>query len=257
MKISIGINIFKKNKRQDLAIDCLRKLKSKNKNIELYNISFEREIYPTEGFIDLPTLSKKSHTYTKNESVKKPIANEFFDILSETDCDCFLFLNSDILLTQSAISLLNKGEYESYIFSRHEISDLNSIEESFSPYKIEVAGFDAWAVKTEWWKNNKNKIPTCIYSEVAWDNIMSLCLFTNSKSILCNKQFLIGHLSHPIKWSRETPEGQFNLKTWYSLPLSLKWDYYLQSVLFRRLPVGQYLNPLENEVELEHKILKS
>ena len=255
MKLSIGINIFKSNKRQTLAIECLRKLKHKNCGVQLYNICFEKELYPTEDFIDYPLLQKKSFHYTGNKEIKKPIANEFFDLLSETDCDYFLFLNSDILLSQKAINFISHKNFDSYIFSRHEIQDLNSLADPLVPYKIEVAGFDAWAVKKEWWIQNKNKIPNCIYSEVAWDNIMSMGLYQNSNSILCNKEFYIAHISHPINWSRETPEGKFNMKTWNNMPVSHKWDYYMQMVLFNRKPHGQYLNPLENEETLEKQIL--
>lgn len=256
MKISIGINIFGSNKRQTLAIECLKILKEKNTNVELYNISYSNELISTEGFVDCPMLTKTSFEYTKNENKTKPIANEFFDILSKTDCDYFLFINSDILLSQKAINLISNGRFDSYIFSRHEIEEIDSIKTPLVPYKIEVAGFDAWAVKKNWWIENGNKIPTCIYSEVAWDNIMSMGLYQNSNATLCNKEFYIAHISHPIKWSRETPEGSFNMKTWLSMPIAPKWDYYMQAVLFRRTPFGKYISPLENEVELEKQILK-
>jgi hypothetical protein len=121
---------------------------------------------------------------------------------------------------------------------------------------MEVAGFDIWAVKNEWWKSNSKKIPICIYSEVAWDNIMTLSLYENSNSKFCNKEFYAGHISHPIKWTRECPEGKFNMKTWLNMPISVKWDYYMQTVLFKRQPFGSFLEPLENEEELEKRFLK-
>lgn len=255
MKLSIGINIFNQNERQNIAVECLKRLKQKNSNIEVYNISYKDELQEVSEFKSLPILGESSSTLTGNEMVKKPIANEFFNILSNTECDYFLFLNSDIILSQKALNLIFAGNMESYIFSRHEIKPITSLEDKIIPYKIEVAGFDAWAVKKAWWIENGNTIPKCIYSEVAWDNIMSLSLFTKSNAKFCNKEFYIGHLSHPINWSRETPEGMYNMKTWNSMAIAPKWDYYMQAFLFRRSPRGQYLNPIDNEETMEKSIL--
>jgi hypothetical protein len=256
MKIGIGINIFGENKNQNLAIKCLKKIKENNKNIEIYNIGFEEEFVNVSEFKSLPILKESSIDLTGNPKKKKPIANEFFDILSNEDLDYFLFLNSDILLSQKAINLIKKEEYESYIFSRFEINEINDINEDIKPYKIEVSGFDAWAVKKEWWQKNGKLISKCIYSEVAWDNIMSLSLYQNSNCKFCNKEFYIGHISHPIKWSRESLEGKYNMKTWLFMPISPKWDYYMQTVLFQRKPFGYFTTPIENEEFLELKYLK-
>jgi hypothetical protein len=256
MKIAIGVNIFKENKNQLLAIECLKRIKANNKNVEIYNIAFEEELVKIQEFINLGVLTKSSIDLTGNKNVKKPVSNELFDILSSQDCDYFLFVNSDILVSQKTINIIKKAEYETYIFSRHEIKPISNINEPISPYKIEVAGFDGWAIKNDWWKQNKKIIPECIYSEVAWDNIMSLSIFPNSKSILCNKDFYIGHITHTNNWSRETPEGQYNMKTWMSMPISQKWNYYLQSVLFKRQPFVYFTQPLINEERLEKQILK-
>jgi len=256
MKIAIGLNIYKQNPTQDLAIECLKKIKNKNKNVEIYNIGYEEEFVEIPEFKSLPILQQSSIELTKNTQKKKPISNEFFDILSNQESDYFLFMNSDILLSQKVINLISKHEYDSYIFSICEINDIKTIEDAIVPYKMEVAGFDAWCVRNEWWKKNSCNIPKCIYSEVAWDNIFMMSLFTNSNSKLCNKEFYIGHITHDMKWSRESPEGQYNMKTWLQMPISNNWDYYMQTVLFNRHPFGSYLQPLTNEEELEKQILK-
>ena len=122
MKIAIGINGFKKyedlKKRECFCIESLLKIKSKNPNIELYNVCFQEENISYDGFTTLNKLIVKSNElireYFKHEGLQKeyqlrkdeidnnkkelPSIKEIFDILADTDCDYFLFLNNDIIL---------------------------------------------------------------------------------------------------------------------------------------------------------------
>ena len=99
MKIAIGINIFGYYTRQDQCIEVLNRLVAKHSNVSLYNITFENEKNYTLGFNHLPVLKRKAKDIIKGSNSDKPIAKDFFDALSTVDCDYFLFLNSDILLT--------------------------------------------------------------------------------------------------------------------------------------------------------------
>lgn len=256
MKLSIGTNIFQENKRQTLAIQILKKFKEKYSEIQLYNITFKNE-KNTEGFQHLPVLEKTSSDVVKNTTKKKPIAKELFNALGNTDCDYFLFLNSDIFLTDKCIKLILKQEFESYIFSRIDTFDINTLADPIIPMRMEIAGFDAWGVKKDWWNKNQDKFPDYIYGESLWDLHYGLTLYYNSNCFLGNKDMFIAHIKHPIQWAENTPEQKYNATFWESTSFHRTWHDYVYKILIQRQPQGQFLQPLPNEHELELLHLKN
>lgn len=255
MKISIGINIHNSYKRQDQCIYVLKKLKEKHDNITLYNITFDGELNFEKEFIHLPFLRETASDVIMESSSKKPIANQFFDILSKTDCDYFLFLNSDILLTEKAIKILT-DEHETYCFSRTDVVSTDVLS-NIIPWRIEIAGFDAWAVKKEWWNKNSQLFDeTFVYAEHLWDVFFTLTMFNNSICKLCNKENYIIHEKHELNWNETSPEATHNSKLWEKSPFPKKWNEFIYKNLIQRQPYGQFLYPLENETELEQKLLK-
>ena len=116
MKISIGINGYKQykdlQKRERFCIESL--LKCKNNDISLFNIVYDNESVSYEGINTLQKLTKTSDDIIRhhfahegltteynlrkqeidNNTKKIPSVKEIFDVLCETDCDYFLFLNN-------------------------------------------------------------------------------------------------------------------------------------------------------------------
>jgi hypothetical protein len=255
MKIAIGINIFKSYKRQDLCIKVLKKLKSKYKEIDLYNITFPNEKNLDCDFIHLPILKTKAKDVVSNSKSEKPISKEFFDILSNQNCDYFIFLNSDILLSPKFIDLILNQEYETYCVSRHDTLPIESIDKII-PFRIEIAGFDVWAVKNKWWKENNTLFKSYIYAEHLWDVDFSLNMFNHSLCLLCNKNFYAAHEKHELNWNETSLEAKYNSFLWQETPYHKKWHEFIFSNLVKRKPYGQFLEPLPNEKELEQKYLK-
>jgi hypothetical protein len=255
MKLAIGVNIYKESKRQTFAIEILKKFKQKYSEIELYNITFKNE-KNTQGFKHLPVLEKTSTDIIPNTNKNKPIAKELFNALSNADCDYFLFLNSDIFLTDKCIKLILKQEFESYIFSRIDTYDINSLNDPIVPMRMEIAGFDAWCIKKEWWLKNTEKFPDYIYAEALWDLHYALALYYNSNCFLGNKDTYIAHIKHPIQWSENSPEHKYNSLLWEKTPFHEKWHNYVFKILIQRQPPGQFLQPLPNEEKLEQEHLK-
>jgi hypothetical protein len=255
MKISIGINIFGENKRQTFAVYILKMFKQKYSEIEIFNITFKDE-KNTEGFVHLPVLKRTSSDLVKGSTSKKPIVKDFFGALAQTDCDYFLFLNSDIFLTDKCIKLILKQKFESYIFSRIDVYDINSLNDPIIPMRMEIAGFDAWCVKKDWWLKNSEKFPDYIYAESLWDLHYALELYYNSKCYLGNKDSYIAHIKHPVQWSEDSLEHKYNAAFWENTSFHRTWHDYVYKILIQRQPQGQFLQPLPNEEELEQKYLK-
>lgn len=254
MKIAIGINIFGDYKRQDQCIEVLLRLVSKYPEVSLYNITFEDEKNYTLGFNHLPFLKRKAKDIIDGSTSEKPTAKDFFNILSTIDCDYFVFMNSDILLTEKVIKLILKGEYETYSFSRHDCYPIESLDKII-PFRIEIAGFDAWVVKKTWWFDNWIHFQDYIYAEHLWDVAFALEMYNRSKSFLGNKEVYICHEKHDLKWNETSPEALHNSKLWESSGYSDNWHKFIFENLVKRQPYGQFMIPLDNEKELERKYL--
>ena len=255
MKLAIGINIFGYYTRQDFCIDVLLRFASKHPQITLYNITFEGERNYTLGFEHLPLLKTKAKDIIPNSTSEKPISKDFFDILSQTDCDYFLFLNSDILLTEKILKLILKAEYETYSFSRHDCYKIETLDKII-PFRIEIAGFDAWAVKKSWWIENSHHFNDYIYAEHLWDVAFAVEMYNRSNSFIGNKDVYLCHEKHELNWNEETPEAIHNTTLWKKTPYHEKWHEFVFSYLIKRQPCGRFLYSLSDELEKEKEYLK-
>jgi hypothetical protein len=255
MKIAIGINIFGENKRQNFCIDVLKKIKSKFKNVLLYNITFKDESNKDSDFIHLPVLNQRANNIITGSISKKPTTKQFFDILAHQESDYFVFLNSDILLSPKFINLILKQEYETYCVSRYDTLPIDSIDKII-PYRIEIAGFDVWAVKTNWWKDNNQYFDDYVYAEHLWDVAYTLTMYNHSSCLLCNKTFYAAHEKHDLNWNENSLEAKYNSSLWEKSPYGLNWKKFIYENLIKRPPYGQFLEPLYNEIDLEKKYLK-
>lgn len=256
MKIALGINIFESYPRQDRCIEVLKKIKNKYDNINLYNITFINEKNLDTSFFHLPLLERKAKDIINNSKSNKPISKDFFDILSKQECDYFLFLNSDILISEKMIKEILNKNFETMVFSRHDIFPLNSLNDKIIPFRIEIAGFDCWCVKKNWWIENRQKFNDYIYAEHLWDVDFSLTMFNFSNCILQNKQFFIAHEKHDLNWNETSVEAKYNSTLWEKTPYHKKWHEFIFSNLIKRKPYGQFLEPLIDEKELEENYLK-
>lgn len=255
MKIAIGLNIFGYYKRQDQCIEVLNRIASKYSNISLYNITDTKEKNYSLGFTHLPLIKRNAKHFLDDATTEKPIIFDIFNILATNECDYFLFLNSDILLTEKVIKLIMKGEYDTYCFSRADCYQIESLDKII-PYRIEIAGFDAWAVKRDWWFENFMHFKPYIYAEHLWDVAYTLEMYNKGNCFLGNKEIFICHEKHEQKWNESSPEALYNSKLWSGTPYHKNWHDFVFKYLIQRQPQGQFLYPLEDELQKEKEYLK-
>ena len=152
MKIGIAINSFKQekdlNNREKFCIESLRKCKLKNSNVTLYNVINENDDI---NFDDFETL-KIGH------DKKYPFVNHIIDAVSETDNELIVFLNNDIILNNSFFKQI-EDNIDVYPASRAHLHSLDSLDEELKVQSYSVHGFDMFALKNSWWKENKHNFP--------------------------------------------------------------------------------------------------
>lgn len=261
MKISIGINIFKENSRQDLCIESLLKCKNIFKNsISLFNLKEEGSDFNNNGFTDLLSIKKArlACNYIPKCTQPLPIVRDFFDSLSKTECDYFIFLNSDIIIHPRFIRFVLNQDYDSICGSRLAIKQPKTIYDTVEHSHYQVAGFDVFCVNKEWWLKNRNSFPEYIYAISAWDVDYGARMMNMSNCYFYNKHpYDIFHCIHDEKSHNNTPEREYNMNLFNNLnkDISSKWNTYLHNVLLKREGVN-YITPHKNEIELERIYLK-
>jgi len=238
--IAIGINIFGDSKRQQLCIDSLLRLRDKHKNIKLYNIQQAqiKNIDIHSSFETIYDSGRVAANQIEGCTMQMPMVRDFFDILSETQCDYFVFLNSDIILTSKIIKFINQNNVDTVSMSRLAIKDIDSIDDTNIEHShFQIAGFDVWAVKTSWWRENRDSFPDYIYAISAWDVDYSARMM-----VLGDSKFDIDfppgcyHIIHPEKSHDDTPERAYNIKLFFedNKPLCDAWHKYLYEMIERR-----------------------
>lgn len=264
MKIAIGTNIFSEYPRQTLAIESLKILKEMVKSldvqIDLYNIQFEDNTIEIDGFTNLNVL-KNSNLTIKEEIIKSsgyfngcvecngidnnvpfspkvlPLMNELFDALGNLiDYDYVIFTNSDIMISNRLIIEILETKKESYCVSRLDIQHINSLTDKIIPIKIEVAGFDTYVFKPNWWQENKHRFPKYLLGKTRWDNNYTSIFMTHSDSKLLN--YYPGHILHIFHGygsHQDDMETRYVGKLWDLRPgLQGGWGTYFDRILMKR-----------------------
>lgn len=276
MKISIGINGYKNDKdlekRERFCIESL--IKCKTENVQLYNVCYEEENIQYNDFITLNKLKKKSnniiYNYFQHEGLVKeynlrkqeidnnskelPSVKEIFDVLAATDCDYFLFLNNDIILSNRLFKNLN-NDLDCHIISRMHIYDLESLQDTPRLESYSVHGFDAFLVKKTTWLKIRNNFPDLILGRFYWDTyyatlfkLLTDAIFVNDLPPVCF------HIEHSSTSSQNTIENYYAEDVFKrNLIIGHLWFAYVQNILLKRPEVNncKWYQPFSNEKEME------
>jgi hypothetical protein len=258
MKLAIGVQLNSSPKPRHVHCEeVLLRLKSKYpSNIDLYNITFTEDSNMNSKFNHISCLNRSSQTILDISEKKLPISKDLFSALSEQNCDYFIYLNNDILLSEKAVKLVLSREFETICFSRHDIEPLHSINDPIKVLRMEIAGFDAWACSINWWKTHKDLFKDYFVGQWLWDVDYAITMFSNSNGLMCNKDFFIAHEFHERAWSTTSKEAEYNRQLWITHKLHKNWEEYIYSNLIHRLPAGRFLYPIKEEESIANRLLK-
>jgi hypothetical protein len=290
MKISIGINTYKPfdqlEVRQKLCIESLLKVQSMSDvEIELYSLQFEDEAFEIEGFNRLSVLKDKPYDllteyfdhhglveiYEERFKVdmpsikgdKRPHMQELFNALSNTDCDYFIFLNDDIVLSDRFITQMKENpNYDSYPASRIHVYDMVDLSGTGMPESYSVHGFDGFGIRKEWWEKQKFNFPKELLGKPYWDvHYFTLCQLLGSAFTL-NKLPPVMYHPHHDSTSCTTDDilSKYNTDVFQrDVICGQLWWRYVQGVLLKRPEVGgiKWWTPFPEEVRLERELFQS
>jgi hypothetical protein len=260
MKIIIGINNFKKeenlNHREKMCIDSLFKLKQLYPDLQLINLTFKDEKFAAlTGFNNLHCLQQIPNGITNK---KIPFVNEIFDNLANINSDYFIFINNDNLISNRYIkTILQNTEYDCFPASKLHFMKLDSIDDLNSePQSLSVHGFDGFAIKNEWWKQNRQNFQPMLLSRAYWDTYFYCKCQLYGKCLTLNKPpAVLFHLDHKSSSMEQDAGNTYNEQIFAQDKDNLpqKWFSYVQNVLLKRSTQNNILwyVPFANETELE------
>lgn len=259
MKIAIGINTFKPfcnfNKREIMCYDSLIYIKNKMSNIiTLFNILYKQDDFKLEEFNNIKCLD---NTF-KNENKQLPYVNDIFDVLAQTDCDYFVFINNDVAVSNRFINtIINEPTKDCFPASKLHFTKLDSINDSTPvPQSVSVHGFEGFGIKKQWWLKHRQHFKKMILGCAYWDTyFFTKCMLYGDCKVLNKPPLPVFHLDHKSDSMEQSPGNQHNEYNFVTDEdgLGPKWFGYVQNVLLKRASYNNILwyTPFSNEEELE------
>jgi hypothetical protein len=258
MKISIGTNIFGNDIKQTLGLETQLKLKSLYSDIiSLY--AFQRskhEKIPLSH--NLRLLKRDSRDFVEGGKKTTPCVKDILDGLAETDCDYFVYCNSDILFTSEFVKYLLQDRYTGYACSRMDIYPINSLEQPIIPYRYEIAGQDVFVLKKEWYIKNRNLFKEYLMGSIWYDTAYTCILkqYGQNDPIINDYPVQICHIHHGWGSGLPSPENTYNTKLYNSEISQIRepWAWFYHNIISKRPGETDMfkLFPNEKDIEKQH-----
>lgn len=272
LKILLGTNTFGEYHRQTVAMDSLRYLKEKFPDIvELIDVQFkdeQKKFTKNKDFDTVFELSTSSLNWVKGGERKFPIIQDIIRIIYEnakkSKCDYFIYTNSDVIIMPNLIHYINENRPTSMACSRLDIKDIPSfqsvLDQQVSPVRYEIAGFDTFVFKLDWYEKHEEQLQQGVYfmGKPLWDVILAgkMKILGDNTPLGNNYPPFCFHIHHGIdSVTTECPE-----KTWVEEEMKRNpFDGIAHNIMFahlkmnllRRQPWGAFLNPAPDEKEFE------
>jgi len=260
MKIIIGTNIFGKSLKQDLALQTYATLKKKYSGIvDVYAFQFEDDtVEVPDGIVVSKSLKRSSQDFVIGGKKKAPLIRDLYDSCAEKNTDYFIFTNSDVMISNRLIDYILTEKYIAFGCSRMDIRPIKSLDESMIPYRYEVAGFDTFVMKNDWYLKNRNLIKDYFLGSIWYDTAMTTILklygqndpFVNDYPVKCL------HPHHGWGSGTPNPENDWNTKLYNTENKDVmdSWGWFYHNVLTKRTPSFYFFDllPDEKKIEKEH-----
>jgi hypothetical protein len=273
MTISIVTNTFRKYHRQDIAVDSWRHLKKLfPDNINLNNFQFEDERNTfTDHYDGVDTsfrLKNSSKSLVKGATKKLPLVSEIIFAGFKYDPEYVLFTNSDVILMPHLIEYILNEKPDCMAISRMDIEHIESFDnilrQDIKPVRMEIAGFDAFLLKREWFTKHKKHL---------WSNfLLGKPYFDPALAglmVIFGEKFKMGNSYPPYAFhihhgtasvDMECPERDHNQKIFEKNPLFQIGNniifHNLQHNLCKRKPWGAFLQPQKDEQKIQEDFFR-
>jgi hypothetical protein len=255
MKISVGTNLFGNSNRQRLGIESQCRLKQRNSEIiNLY--AFQKN--NNENFSEMHQtrlITRDSRDFVENGKKTSPCIKDIFDGLAETNCDYFVYANSDIIFGDNFLKYLLDGNFTGYACSRMDIMPINDLRDSIVPFRYEIAGQDVFVVKKDWYLRKRNIFKEYLIGSIWYDTAITCLLkqYGQNDPIINHYPVQITHIHHGWGSGLPSPENSYNTKLYESESSKIRdpWAWYYHNILTQRTNGANMFNLFPNEKQIE------
>lgn len=262
-RILIGTNTYNKHERQDLCIESLKRLKDRCSDVDICLVQDQNDIVHYDDITIFKELKRDSSSILDTNK-KLPFVNDIFDVLAENAQDYFVFCNSDIILSQQLINYIRYNDIEALGISRIEIPPIRSLIESFSPIRMEPAGFDCWVVSKQWWLEYRHMFKDYLLGRPFFDVHYTMLMLLHSKNTYISNQHLIYHIIHKSPAFAEDVSYCFNKEQTYKFYSENEkiWGDCCNNTFLKRADWGKFLkfgleeNNIINKIKNEYRKTK-
>jgi hypothetical protein len=199
MSVLIGTQFYKAHgeseRRQALAMDALGKLQG----VEAVDLQWEPMPAWRPWIRTVQDLQVDSLTVSGCSGRRKPITTDVMRALAglaeRGGHQYFMLTNADIMVTQSAITLIEQTRKDVYAFSRLDVDkDGRELEPMLS-------GLDAFAFDVKWWRANQHRFRPYIIGEACWDTVYVAIGMCHGDGLIASGGE-IRHERHPMEWGQ-------------------------------------------------------
>jgi len=261
VKIVIGTNTFGRYNRQNISVDSFVYLTKQFDCVDFVDVQFNNMISKYDVKCH-DVLTRSSKDVISGSTKQLPFVNDILNHLSQIECDYFIYVNSDVILNPNIIKYIMNNNPDSFCCSRVDIADVTSfqqvIDKKVTALRYEIAGFDVFVFKRDWYLRNNDLFDDFLVGQPCWDQCYAMIvkLFAGGHKIGNKFPPYCFHIQHAPTWQTDTqaPERVYNHKI-ANKPLNRLtfniFDKYLKSVLLRRTPAGAFMNIPEDEDRYE------
>tara|TARA_R110000803_G_scaffold30409_1_gene68612 strand:+ start:581 stop:1423 length:843 start_codon:yes stop_codon:yes gene_type:complete len=257
MKIAIAVNTFDTD---------LNRFKLANQSYERLNMRADVDVFDIQKssvkgkFKTIDKLTRVCSDVVPGSTKSLPFVNDLFNITADLDYDYFIVTNADVMISPRLIQHIIEKDITALPCSRLDVLPVNNISDNMKPVRWEVAGFDTFCFKTDWYKKHSVLFEDFLLGKPAYDQHYAAIMkvFGNNDSFGNKTPAFCLHEHHGISAvTTKDVEQKYNLKQYNNSELAQTykhiWDNYLNEVLLERKPWMSFLNEVNNEEVIEEE----
>lgn len=217
MKITLAINYVNydnpsKKKRQDVALSVL--LKNKPKNVFLASFNLVDEEVDTPPKVRVFRMLKRNSQRELGNNRPLPYIKEILNLCSQSPCNVFGYVNSDILLSKDFFHIL-ENSYNAFIFYKKDIEkvDVKDFPNNIKIVDATPCGVDGIFFNKKWWFLNSHLFPNdLVLGETEWDTVYNSITQKVAKKYYLGRDLM--HVVHERIWTLDSRGAIHNTLIW-------------------------------------------
>ena len=176
---------------------------------DVVNLQWPAERFDWPAIETVVALEQDSRGVAGSPGPPRPILSELFAALGSLaerrGLRYFLFVNSDIIVTQAAVDAVTRLGKQTYAISRMDV-DADTGRDA----GIVTAGIDAFGFDVDWWRAERARFRPYVLGEWFYDCVFAAIMMTFGDGVILNRAGEIRHEQHPRGPSASSRSALFN-----------------------------------------------